>query len=332
MFKKLIYMTALSLALASSTNASAAGECIVSGCGPYNSSSIICNNISKCSNVGSLNHNKQYSFTQWNQNFETISNVMSWLSPCIDIYIITHMIVSKAINSHRDEIAKYTIQKIMSSDFVSLCTTALSICSHIKGWPGVLLSNIPTIAVGVWLLTTDILHLANLIFTKCGVKCRIKCGERWIGFGNFDDKQQLDEEIAYLSALYSKNCVINYLDSFQGVTEEYKESERKRVVENLINCGKVCELAEKFGINQIIKTVGVDFLKPKDIALLIKAKQDYEKKLIDLGVDKNKVDKAKIPNPNNNNENNDNSKNSIISGNVGNDENNFCVLNIKNQH
>ena len=40
MFKKLLCMAALSLALVSSQNASASGKCIVSECSPYNSSAL----------------------------------------------------------------------------------------------------------------------------------------------------------------------------------------------------------------------------------------------------------------------------------------------------
>ena len=81
MFKKLVYMTALSLALASSPDVSASGKCIVSGCSPYNSSSIVCNNISRCNNTGFLNFTKNYSITEYNKAFEKFSLAANVLAP-----------------------------------------------------------------------------------------------------------------------------------------------------------------------------------------------------------------------------------------------------------
>lgn len=247
MFKKLLCMTALSFAFALSQEVSAAGKCIVSKCGSYNSSALICNDISKCA-VNSLNSSEKYSIANYNPKIESSSNIINWIASSGSVYVSCRLMCSNLYylcypdNFVRNKIMKYSFEKILSSDFVSAGVTIMSLFSNIKYLAG--FANFPIAIISVSQFLPDVLYLLNRGLGKYGVNYRVKCcccGSygRWIGFGGFNDAQELDEDFAYLHALYSKKRFWNFLDSLQGVNEADKIPERRRMFESLINRGQI---------------------------------------------------------------------------------------------
>ena len=257
MFKKLVYMTALSLALASSPDAYSSMKCKVENYTIDNYGNFAGKvDLKKC-NVDDLNKDKNLYIIKENLGFKNYSTALNIITPILGLYAPARQIISKYCatclnpnnsfyklvnyikynteNSIRNKIMKNILITIAFSNTIAILTGLCSILSLIGNWPGITISLVPAIIINLYIIANDCYYAAKY---KCSTEQQLR-------------DNILEENIAYLHALYDQNHSVR--DCIFGITEDDKKLERKRVFEVVIQSGNLNRLYdEHYNLNTLI--------------------------------------------------------------------------------
>lgn len=343
MFKKLICMTALSFALASSPEAYAAGKCgitnlVINSYGNFtgNVDPLKCN-VSKFNNTKNLYlGNEDQAFNKFSLAIGIIENILGGLYPAFRDTILekcgsnefVEYIRRRSENAIRNKITKCIWEKCLLNKWVILGTSLLATLSFIGGWYGTALCLIPSAFLGNLRLVTDLCYVCSYIWPHM---CCYKC----------------ISDFSYAKCLFDPRLI-------QNIDQNDIISEREYLFKHLSRRGYIVELVNKVGYESFLKVIKARNITKEHIrALFHKGQMSLE----DLKCNGKGISDEQIANAginignnnieNNNNENNnyeinnnknedviinvknDNSRNVIINNNKSNDKNNFHILNVK---
>ena len=255
MFKKLVYITALSLALASSPDAYSAENYIASDSICINVSNKSIFNNTNCT-TNAVNNTAIQSSSAYN-NYSLVMNIMSpflcdafckiILKPfsCYEcVKYIQHRSESKILNIN------CTLEKILSSCWTEMAVSLCGLFSIKNGWVWLSSSAIPAI---LW------------FGLKCGNNIRYA----------IDYYRRYENDIDNLSKICNNNNYIQYILDRNIPMDEIMR-ERKFLFESLINRGKINKLlSEQFNFTQMLEA-GVS----NDVLLnAVQSNQSDERKL-----------------------------------------------------
>jgi len=340
MFKELICMTALSLALASSPEAYSSMKCGVENYTIDNYGNFAGKvNLTKC-NLSKFNDEKNLYLTWQSSVSEDLSFALNIASPlltnvlcdavrqlilnlCYNNCDCIKYIKSKSDSTIHNKITGNILEKILLSNWTTLFIGLCGPFSVIKGFVGTAVPLIPPLVLGGIRILNDFWYMVSYLRSD-DKKLLLKQ----------QSGEDVNENIKYLKKLYERGCCRCLADLLLCVNEADKKSEIERVFKSLILSEKIVELNREFGLKNIVNIVGVseDIIKDRDILKLYNTGGLTFDQLRSNGISTGRLNRIGINQNNNIIKSTGNNRRILSERNNINivDNSNHCIININN--